>query len=96
MKTLDEVRNILTQNKQSLFSEYKIKQMGIFGSYAREEQTTNSDLDIIVDFEVIPGLEFVDLADLLEKIVGEKVDLVSKGAIRPDRWKYIEDDIIYV
>jgi len=96
MKTLNEVKNILILNKQNLFNEFKIRQMGIFGSYAREEQTPNSDLDILVDFDVIPGLEFVDLADLLEEIVGEKVDLVSKGAIRPDRWKYVEDDIVYV
>lgn len=96
MKTLDEVKSILIQNKENLYGKFKIKKIGIFGSYARDEQTLESDVDILVEFDVVPGFEFVDLANLLEKIVGEKVDLISKGAIRPDRWKYVEEDIIYV
>ena len=96
MKTTNEVRYILFQNKQSLINKYKIKQIGIFGSYARGEQTPESDIDILVEFEETPGLEFINLAELVERLVGERVDLVSRGAIRPDRWKYIEEDIIYV
>lgn len=96
MKTLDEVKSVLIQNKENLYGKFKIKKIGIFGSYARDEQTPESDVDILVEFDVVPGFEFVDLANLLEKIVGEKVDLISKGAIRPDRWKYVEEDIIYV
>ena len=96
MKTLTEIESIITQNKQALTDRFKVNQIGIFGSYARGEQTPESDVDILVDFTEIPGLEFVNLAKLLERLVGEKVDLVSRGAIRQDRWQYIEEDIIYV
>ncbi|MEK7400395.1 MAG: nucleotidyltransferase family protein [Candidatus Poribacteria bacterium] len=96
MKALQEIQTIIDNNKQILIERFKINQIGIFGSYARGEQTPESDIDILVDFSEIPGLEFVNLAKLLERLLDEKVDLVSRGAIRPDRWKYIEEDIIYV
>ena len=96
MKTLAEIESIIYQNKQNLSDRFKVNQIGIFGSYARGDQTTESDVDILVDFTEIPGLEFVNLVMLLERLIGEKVDLVSRGAIRSDRWKYIEEDIIYV
>ena len=95
-KTLDEIKRILLLHKQELKEQYKIKSIGIFGSYARGEQNTNSDIDILVEFEKPIGLGFVHLADLLEEILGEKVDLVSRGAIKLDKWRYIEQDLIYV
>jgi len=96
MKNLEEIKEVLSQHKQGLKNRFKIKEIGIFGSYAREEQEADSDLDILVEFEEPIGLEFVHLAELLETILEEKVDLVSRGAIKPDRWNYVEQDLIYV
>lgn len=96
IKTLQEVQSIIESNKQNLIEKFNITQIGIFGSYAREEQTPESDIDILVNFSEVPGLEFFSLAKFLECILDEKVDLVSRGGIRPDRWRYIEKDIIYV
>lgn len=96
MKTLQEIQSIIKSNKRNLMEKFNISQIGIFGSYAREEQTPESDIDILVDFYEVPGLEFFNLAVFLEQLLNEKVDLVSRGAIKPDRWKYIEEDIIYV
>ena len=96
MKTLDEIKGILTQHKEELADRYKVREIGIFGSYVRGEQREKSDLDILVKFEQPIGLEFVELADFLEHILGMRVDLVSKGAIKPNRWRYIEEDLIYV
>ena len=96
MKTLDEIKNILAQHKEELRQKYKVKEIGIFGSYVRGEQKRKSDVDILVEFKEPIGLEFIELAEFLESILEVKVDLVSKGAIKPNRWRYIEEDLIYV
>ena len=96
MKTVDEIKSILAQHKEELRDRYKVKEIGIFGSYIRGEQREKSDLDILVEFEKPIGLEFIELAEFLESILEVKVDLVSKGAVKPNRWRYIEKDLIYV
>ncbi|PIU56097.1 MAG: nucleotidyltransferase [Chloroflexi bacterium CG07_land_8_20_14_0_80_45_17] len=96
MKTVDEIKSILAQHKEELRDRYKVKEIGIFGSYIRGEQREKSDLDILVEFEKPIGLEFIELAEFLESILEVKVDLVSKGAVKSNRWKYIEEDLIYV
>lgn len=96
MKPLRETIEIIKEHKRELEGRFKVKEIGIFGSYVRGEQKEGSDLDVLVNFEEPIGLEFVELAEFLESILGEKIDLVSKGAVRPNRWKYIEEDLIYV
>ena len=96
MKTLDEIKSVLAQYKEELADRYKVSRIGIFGSYIRGEQREKSDLDILVEFREPIGLEFIELAEFLENILGVKVDLVSKGAVKPNRWRYIEKDLIYV
>ena len=79
-----------------MFQEYPIKSMAIFGSYSREENTEDSDLDILVEFNDRIGIRFVDLADEIEEIVGLKVDLVSRNGIKDRYLKAIDPDLIYV
>ena len=96
MKTIEEIKNILAKHRQELQQKYKVKTIAIFGSYARGEETEESDVDILVEFTEPVGLLFVDLAEYLEKILGVKVDLVPRDAIKPNRRKYIEEDLLYV
>jgi uncharacterized protein len=96
MKSLEEVRGLLQKHKGELENRYGISKIGIFGSYARNEQIEESDVDILVEFERPIGLDFVALADDLEALLGFKVDLVSRGAIKPNRWKYVAEDLLYV
>lgn len=96
MKTLNEIKNTLSSHKSRLFEDYPIKSMAIFGSYSRKEQKDTSDLDILVEFSDRIGIRFVDLAEDLEKIVGFKVDLVSKKGIKEKYLKSIDSDLIYV
>ena len=70
--------------------------MAILGSYSREENTADSDLDILVEFNDKIGIRFVDLADEIEKIVGLKVDLVSRNGIKEGYLHAIDFDLIYV
>ena len=70
--------------------------LAIFGSYARGEQKKNSDVDILVEFNKPIGIEFIDLAEELERILKIKVDLVSKNGVKSRYFKEIEDELIYV
>lgn len=96
MKTLQEIKLILGRHKQHLFSDYPIESLAIFGSYARREQSEESDLDIVVEFNDKIGIRFIDLAEELEKLIGFKVDLVSRRGIKEKYYQKIQSDLTYV
>lgn len=96
MKRLEELKEIIEQHKQELDQKFKVKNIAIFGSYTRGEQTKESDIDVLVEFKEPVGFLFFHLADFLEEILGVKVDLVTPDAIKPNRRKYIIEDLTYV
>jgi len=79
-----------------LSKSFKVKSIMIFGSYARNEQKEDSDVDIIVDFSEPIGLEFIDLKEYLEEILGMKVDLVTPRAIRRKMRKSILKEAVKI
>jgi uncharacterized protein len=95
MKNLNQILSIISENKDSLKRKYRISKIGVFGSYSRNEATEESDVDILVEFEEPIGLDFVLLAEELESLIGNKVDLVSSNAVKPKIKKYIEDELVY-
>lgn len=96
MRSLTDIKDTLISNKQRLTDKYGLSFMAIFGSYGRGQQTESSDIDILVDFQKPVGIEFIDLANELEKLLKIKVDLVSKNGVRPQYLKQIEQDLNYV
>jgi predicted nucleotidyltransferase len=94
--SLKFIKDTLSNNKNRLTEKYGLRFMAIFGSYGREQQTENSDIDILVDFQQPVGIEFIDLANELEKLLKIKVDLVSKNGVKPQYLKQIEEDLSYV
>ncbi|MEW6655424.1 MAG: nucleotidyltransferase family protein [Aquificota bacterium] len=98
MKTLEEIRKILLEHKQEIMERFKVKKIGIFGSYVREEQNERSDIDILVDFE--EGYKtfdnYMDLKFYLEDLFSTKVDLLIESAIKPRLNPYIFDEVQYV
>jgi predicted nucleotidyltransferase len=98
MESLEKIKNILAEHKEMIRREYGVKILGIFGSYARGEETEISDIDILVDIERPIGFQFFELWDYLEKILGAKVDLLTISAVKqkPLLWKSIKEDLIYV
>ena len=96
MKTLSEIKNTLSKRKMYLINKYGLNLIAIFGSYGREQQNKNSDVDILVDFKKPIGIEFIDLANELENILKTKVDLVSKNGIKKKYFQHIEKDLRYV
>jgi predicted nucleotidyltransferase len=74
-----------------------VKTIGVFGSYVRGEQKATSDVDVLVEFEQPIGLfEFMALENYLTELLGVKVDLVSKKALKPYIGKHILAEVIMV
>ena len=96
MTTLVQIKNVLASNKDRLFKEYHVANMAVFGSFARNEQREDSDVDILVEFAAPVGMEFIDLADDLEEILNRKVDLVSKNGVKPKYLAVIQKQLSYV
>jgi len=96
MKTRDDILALLAKNKPGLEKKFKLKTLALFGSFARGDQRDDSDVDILVEVDPSIGLEFVTLADSIEKILGLPVDVVSRRAVKPRCLKLIEQEIIYV
>ncbi len=96
MLTLSNIQSILLDYKPNLVEKYNISYLAVFGSVSRNENNENSDIDILVDFTKPIGIGFIDLADDLERILNQKVDLVSRNAIKPKYFEQIKSDLKYV
>ena len=96
-KGLEEIERILKENKPLLAEKFKIKEIGIFGSRVRREERKKSDVDILIEFyEVISLLDFVALEREISELIGEKVDLVMKSALKPRIGKSILREVMYI
>ena len=96
MEHLLNIKAILQQLKPELAKRYHVASIGLFGSIVRDDYTSLSDIDIVVDFSTPVGVEFIDLANFIEKKLNLKVDLVSRKAIKDKYFKAIEGEIVYV
>lgn len=84
-------------HKEELRKKFKVKEIGIFGSYVRHEQNRKSDVDVLVTFyETIDLFTFVELENYLSDILGVKVDLVMKEGIKPRLKERILSEAVYV
>ena len=97
MKTLEEVKQWLAQQKPLLQERYNVRELGIFGSYVRQEQTATSDVDVLVEFSETPSLlKFVNLENYLSDNLGVKVDLVHKAGLKPRLGERILAEVVYL
>ncbi len=84
MKNFEEIKRTINGHRLFLEERFKVKSIGVFGSYLRGEQSEESDIDILVEFHsTIDLFEFIELEDFLSEILGSKVDLVMKDALKP-------------
>jgi len=89
-KMLKKIGKIVKENKVVLTKQFKVKEIGIFGSVVRGEDKETSDVDILVEFvEPIGLFKFLELEEYLSDLIGKKVDLVSKKALKPRIGKHI-------
>jgi len=95
MQDVETIRCTLSMHKAELRKKFKVKTIGVFGSYARGEQKRSSDIDILVEFEQPVGLfQFMALEDHLSDLFGIKVDLVSKKALKPHIGERILSEVV--
>jgi len=95
--TIDEIKKKLSEHKKEMSEKYKIREIGVFGSFVRNEQNIKSDIDILVEFEVTPTLlKFISLENYLSDLLGIKVDLVMKKALKPTIGKTILEEVIFI
>ena len=100
MLTKEKITEILREKYPYLVSEYGVKRIGVFGSYAKDLSTEASDIDIVVEFERPIGFGFIEFIEYLENLLGKNVDVLTPAGIqgiRVDRIaRSIEESVVYV
>lgn len=92
------IKEKLVEKSDQIKQEFYVRQLGLFGSYVRDEQTEDSDIDILVDFEKghKDFFNYMKLKDYLERVLGREVDLVMKDAVKPRLKDIISKEVSYV
>ena len=88
-----------TESKRTILNYLTSKsanKIGLFGSFARNEENPDSDIDLLVNFDRPIGLiELVKIELELEELLGKQVDLVTEKSLKNEKLiKYISDDLI--
>ena len=97
MENIETIKAKLFEQKPLLAEKYKVSEIGIFGSFVRGDQDETSDIDVLVEFsEPVGFFTFIDLEDYLSEVLGTKVDLVSKKALKPHIGKNILRELVAV
>ncbi len=96
MKNKEEILRTIKKELPYLKEKFKVRSIGIFGSYARGEQTKTSDIDMLVEFDAPVGFfKFIELEDYLSEKLGVKVDLVTPDALKPLIKPHIIEEAVY-
>ncbi len=77
-------------------NKYHLSSIAVFGSFTRDDFREDSDIDILIEYDQPIGIEFIDLAEELEKLLKRPVDLVSRNGIKPKYFNEIQKDLMYV
>jgi uncharacterized protein len=96
--TLDEITAVLQQHLPDLRQRYGVRNLWLFGSYVRAEQTENSDLDVLVTFDNprLSLIQFIQLELELSKLLGMKVDLVEREGLKPTIGQYVIEESVAI
>ena len=93
MLTQEKVMEILRKEFPYFVSEYGVKRIGLFGSYAKGIQAEDSDIDILVEFGRPIGLKFIEFGEYLEKLLGRIVNVLTPTGIESIRVERVARDI---
>jgi len=94
---LAQLMQILQEQLPLLAEQYRVESLGVFGSYVRDEQSPDSDLDLLVTFHEPPSLlRFIELENYLSDLLGVKVDLVMEDALKPRIGECILNEVVTV
>ena len=87
--------DILRRRDREIKERFHVKRIGLFGSFARGEETGTSDVDIMVEFEQPTFDNFMKLAFFLEDLLGRKVELVTPDSLSPYIAPYVKDEVVW-
>lgn len=96
MLNKNDILKKLVELKPILKRDYAVKEIGLFGSFALDEATKDSDIDLIIEFDKPIGWRFFSLEIYLEKIFNRKIDLVTKNALKEKVKEGILSKVNYV
>ena len=99
MKSLLEIQQILREQKPYLAEKYGVQIVGVFGSYVRQEQRPDSDLDLLIELDRPPKISLiglVELEDYLSQLLGVKVDLAIKTNLKKRIGMRISQEVVPV
>jgi len=97
MITVTHIKKQLVTYRPNLVAQYQVASLGIFGSYIRQQQRTDSDLDLLVTFQELPSLlKFIQLEHYLSDLLGVKVDLVLKDDLKPHLGEQILREVVFI
>lgn len=97
MNEKEQILQKLTLLKPEISQKYHISSLALFGSFARGEQTEQSDIDLLVDFSDTPDLlRFIELEEKIKSVLGRNVDLVPRRKLRAELYEQIESEKIAV
>ena len=96
MTTRNEIVARLKELKPTLHREYAVKEIGLFGSFADDSYTEDSDIDLLIELERPIGWKFFSLEIYLENILGRKIDLVTKNALKDQIREGILKQVKYI
>lgn len=92
-----QVLDLLNHRKSDLQHRFQVRDVAVFGSVARDEDSPSSDVDVLVEFSGEANFDqFMDLTFYLEDLFGRPVDLVTKKALRPELREQVEREAIHV
>jgi len=95
METRDEILKTLRDRREEIRA-FGVKELGLFGSFARNEARMDSDVDVLVDLQRETFKDYMGLLNFLEQLFGRKVDLVMKDTIKPIIRNRVLDETLYV
>jgi predicted nucleotidyltransferase len=94
--TSAEIIKTLREQMPLMRQQFSVDQIGLFGSYSRNEQNENSDIDVLVKFNKHELKSLIGLLDFLEARLQKKVDIVTDGKQLSERFKkHVQSEIIY-
>ena len=93
MSSKNRIMQILRENSSVLENEFGICRIGLFGSIAKETDNSDSDVDIVIEFSRPIGLQFIEVVEFLEKILGRPVDVLTPTGVQNIRNKDIAESI---
>ena len=90
--TKEEILDTLRKHRDVLL-KYKVREIGLFGSFVRGEQEDRSDIDFIADFEEPSIDNFMGLSSFLENLFGEKVEILTPAGVESVRINHVKEEI---